>query len=192
MMTPLQPGDLAPDAALKKIDGTPVRLSDYWKQQPTLIVFLRHYGCIFCREHLYDLEKEYAALKASGVQVIAIGQGTPEQTGEFCAGRGFSFDVLSDSGSSTYAAYGLGNGTLNQLFGAAVWMRGVEAVFKGHFIGKLVGNGFQMPGVFAVGTDGRITAAHYFEHAGDIPDAVEMAQSASDVETKWVIDVFPK
>lgn len=36
-------GDAAPDAELQSETG-PVRLSDYWREQPTVLVFVRHFG----------------------------------------------------------------------------------------------------------------------------------------------------
>ena len=29
-----------------------IRLGSLWESRPAVIVFLRHYGCIFCREHI--------------------------------------------------------------------------------------------------------------------------------------------
>ena len=40
----LNVGDAAPDVTLADGSGTPVRLSDLWRERPLLLVFLRHYG----------------------------------------------------------------------------------------------------------------------------------------------------
>jgi hypothetical protein len=37
-------GALAPDAVVEGADGRPVRLSDFWRERPTVFVFLRHFG----------------------------------------------------------------------------------------------------------------------------------------------------
>lgn len=37
-------GARAPDAVVEGADGRPVRLSDFWRERPTLFVFLRHFG----------------------------------------------------------------------------------------------------------------------------------------------------
>ena len=37
-------GEPAPDAVFMGLDGSRVRLSDYWRQQPTILLFLRHFG----------------------------------------------------------------------------------------------------------------------------------------------------
>jgi peroxiredoxin len=40
----LQPGDLAPDLTLPDQDGQAHTLADFWRDQPTMLVFLRHFG----------------------------------------------------------------------------------------------------------------------------------------------------
>ena len=37
-------GEPAPDAAFLAADGRVVRLSDYWRARPTVLLFLRHFG----------------------------------------------------------------------------------------------------------------------------------------------------
>jgi hypothetical protein len=42
---PVQVGDPAPDLSLLDANGAPVDLSALWAAGPTLLLFLRHYGC---------------------------------------------------------------------------------------------------------------------------------------------------
>ncbi|MGH7893453.1 MAG: hypothetical protein ACREQL_02240 [Candidatus Binatia bacterium] len=37
-------GQPAPDAIFVAWDGSRVRLSDYWRRYPTILLFLRHFG----------------------------------------------------------------------------------------------------------------------------------------------------
>lgn len=41
---PVDVGDAAPDVTLRDEDGGNAHLSDYWQQQPTVMVFVRHFG----------------------------------------------------------------------------------------------------------------------------------------------------
>ena len=43
-MGQLSVGDTAPDLELLGPDEEPVRLSSWWERQPTVVVFLRHFG----------------------------------------------------------------------------------------------------------------------------------------------------
>lgn len=40
----LQSGDAAPDIILPDQDGRERALADFWRERPTLLVFLRHFG----------------------------------------------------------------------------------------------------------------------------------------------------
>jgi hypothetical protein len=37
-------GQPAPDAAFAARDGSVVRLSELWREKPTILLFLRHFG----------------------------------------------------------------------------------------------------------------------------------------------------
>jgi peroxiredoxin len=41
---PLQAGNPAPDVPLAEEQGRPVRMSDFWVYNPTVFVFIRHFG----------------------------------------------------------------------------------------------------------------------------------------------------
>lgn len=43
-LRPVDVGDAAPDVTLRDEDGGNAQLSDYWQHQPTVLVFVRHFG----------------------------------------------------------------------------------------------------------------------------------------------------
>jgi hypothetical protein len=82
---------------------------------------------------------------------------------------------ISDPDCILYRSFGLRRGTLSQLFGPRVWRRGFDAGIRaGHGIGRLVGDGFQMPGVFLV-FQGRVVRSFRHESAADRPNYVDIA-----------------
>ena len=148
---PLTLGASAPDGILADVNGNAVSLSHVWKQGTTAFVFLRHLGCVFCREQVAVLRRDYAKLQEANIDVACIAQGDAQ------TGKAFSlfFDLpfpllLCGDDISVYEAYGLARGTMGQLFGLRSWTRGIAAVLQGRPQGRLVGNGFQLGGVFVV------------------------------------------
>jgi len=161
-------GTKAADATLTDFDGRTVRLSDYWGTKPTLIVFLRHLGCIFCREQVALLRQRYADLRAAGVEVVCVAQGDHKTGKAFSILMDLPYPILMcGDDTAVFRAYGLGRGTLGQLFGLGSVVRGLQALFAGHRQGKLVGDGFQMPGMFLIDTEGVVRFVHRPRHAGD-------------------------
>jgi hypothetical protein len=144
--------------------------------QPLLIVFLRHFGCTFCREALADLAEARQRIESRGTRLVLVHMSSDEDAAAFFAGYGLA-DVtrVSDPDRELYRAFDLRRGTLRQLFGARVWWRGWRAgVRDGHGVGVLQGDGLQMPGAFLV-SRGRIVHACRHESAADRPDYCSLA-----------------
>jgi peroxiredoxin len=154
-------------------------VADLSRERPTLVVFLRHSGCTFCREAMSDLRRRRAAIESRGVGLVLVTMS--DDAGARRAAEQYGLGDLprvSDPDRYLYAAFELRRGTLLQLFGPRVFLRGVAATLRGHFVGPLDGDGFQMPGAFLV-QDGRIAAAHRHALASDRPDYEQLA-CASD------------
>jgi hypothetical protein len=135
---------------------------------PTLLVFLRHFGCIFCRELAKDLKTQVEA-KPNYPSVMFFYQGQPQEGAAFFDAIWPTARAVSDVPKVYYDAFGIDRGGLKQMFGPAVWACGVRAALKGNFIGWKTGDPWTMPGMFLVqGT--QIVWNHDFRHAGDHPD----------------------
>jgi hypothetical protein len=134
----------------------------------TLLVFLRHFGCIFCREMVGDLRR-ISRLTPDYPPILFFYQGTVEEGAAFMRKLWAEARAIADLPKRFYNAFGLERGGIGQMFGAQVWACGVRAASKGHFIGRPVGDPWTMPGLFLVEQD-TITWQHDFKHAGDHPD----------------------
>ncbi len=146
------------------------------EQSPLLTVFLRHSGCTFCREALADLAEQRSAIESTGVRILLVHMGDPQAFAQF-AGRYRLGDLpaVSDPERRLYAGLGLRRGRLSQLLGWGVWVRGAGAFFSGHGVGKLEGDGLQMPGVFLLNR-GQVVRSHPYVTAADRPDYTALAR----------------
>ncbi len=141
----------------------------------TLLVFLRHFGCCFCREMVKDIRIASEAADGPGGErrypkVVFVHMASPEQGGEFFGSYWPASPAISDPDKRLYDAFGLGRGSFGQMFKPAVWACGVRALRKGHGVGRPVGDPWEMPGLFLLEPDGSIVWSHDFRHAGDHPD----------------------
>ncbi|MDX2287047.1 MAG: SelL-related redox protein [Bacteroidia bacterium] len=146
------------------------------RQSPVLLVFLRHFGCTFCREALADLAARRAQLEASGVQLCLAHQSDRVRAGQVLARYGLAeVPHISDPERKLYEAFELRRGRVGQVLGWRSWLRGAMAgVLNGHGIGWLEGDGFQMPGAFLL-YQGQILRAFRHAHAADRPDYLALA-----------------
>lgn len=136
--------------------------------QPTLLVFVRHFGCIFCREMIADIGTAVQRNPAYP-PVLFFYQGTAEQGKEFFPKYWDKARAVADLPKHFYTAFGIENGSIGQLFGPEVWACGMRAAAKGHFVGTPVGDPMTMPGVLLVHRN-QILWRHHFRHVGDHPD----------------------
>ncbi|CAN5680950.1 hypothetical protein BH23CHL5_BH23CHL5_07920 [soil metagenome] len=169
-------GDMAPDATLLNTDGKIVNLSAVWSSfdGDTVLVFLRHFGCIFCRQHAKELSASAERIRLAGGQVVLIGMETPQEAAEFARNQDVPFPVLSDADRSAYRAYGLPEGSIGQLAGPKVVAASLRAVANGAGVGKAVGNRRQLPGTYIVDNAGVIRFAKPAAHAGDVATVLEI------------------
>ncbi len=154
-------------------------LAELSADHPLLIVFLRHAGCTFCREALSDLQKQRPRIEEHGAKIALVHLGSDAQAALFFQKYALE-DVprFSDPEKRIYAAFDLYRGSLWQLLGPTVWWRGAKAFFSGHGVGKLQGDGFQLPGTFVL-HQGKIVEAFRNKTAADRPDYADMAESCA-------------
>jgi len=148
-------------------------MSNRW---PTMIVFLRHFGCTFCREALQDLAACQEKIEVLGTRVLLVHMVDGKEAQKELEQFGLT-DIahISDPESILYKKFQLRRGTIRQVFGPKVWIRGVEAgLLKNNGLGKAKSDPFQMPGVFLL-KNGEVIRKYIHQSAADRPDYQRMA-----------------
>lgn len=98
----LNVGDKVPGFELKDQSGTGVKLDALLQNGPAAVVFYRSADwCPYCQKQLVDLQAGLAAIKAAGLQVVAISYDPVEVLERFAKQRNIQFPLLSDPGSAT-------------------------------------------------------------------------------------------
>jgi len=159
---------------MKTTDG--VYVKELSHEKTVLLVFLRHFGCTFCREALSDLSARIDQIRAYGSELVLVHMSDVETSAQYFKKYGLEgVAQVTDPNCLFYEAFGLTKGTARQLFGLHSWIRGFQAgVVDGHGVGtKQLGDGFQMPGVFVL-QDGRVTNKFIHKLAGDRPEYVDL------------------
>lgn len=165
-------GDPARDVLLHDARAHRTHLADLWVNTPRalVLVFLRQYGCPLCREQVAALREHTAAFAAEGISVAAIGQGTPQDARRFQEQLDLPFPLLSDADRSAYAAYGLMDGTVEQIYSPTPGLKLASAMLHGHLPHRTIGSIRQLPGTFVIDRNGMIRIAHPGLHAADVPE----------------------
>jgi hypothetical protein len=146
-------------------------LLEVTRSAPTLVIFLRHAGCIFCSETAARIAEQ---LEASDRETPVVAVHMDEDDGAIARmlerhGLGRALRVADPEGE-LYRAVELRRGSLGQLFGLRVFLAGMRAYLKGHRVSGLRGDGLRMPGLFLISGE-TILSAQRPKHAGGELDA---------------------
>ncbi len=146
-------------------------------QQPVLVVFLRHFGCVFCKEAMTELGKIRGQIASQQTRLVLVHMADQATAEAFFTQYGLNdVDHISDPETRIYQQFGLLKGELSQMMGLKVWLRTAQqGVLKGHGLSThLIGDGFQMPGVFLL-YEGRIRDKFIHHTIADRPDYLKLA-----------------
>jgi len=153
-----------------------ISLKELGDHQKVMLVFLRHFGCTFCREAMADLNERRPEIEATNTTIVLVHQVNDEHAEQIMKVYGLDkLHRISDPKQELYHAFQLHRARWNQVFGLRVWIRGfIAGILNGHLVGPEQGDGWQMPGVFII-HKGKILNKFTHEYASDRPDYVELA-----------------
>lgn len=144
-----------------------------------MLVFLRHFGCTFCRETMQELAEKKYQIEAKGLELVIVHMVSSDVANEIFK----VYDLegvrhIADPHQFLYRKFGLGKATFKSFFGVRNWYRAfVAGIVKGHLIGKPAGDPFQMPGAFVFHKNEILNKFDY-DYVSDIPDFNDMADVA--------------
>jgi peroxiredoxin len=167
--TKLATGDLIPSCKFMDAEGHDIQIPD-----PTRLVhlqFRRFAGCLFCNIHLRSFETRHDEIAAAEIREVVVFRSTSERAQHHC---GSPYTVILDPTGELYRAFGVEFGT-SAVFGPhtilialknfvpGLLQRRIGLPPSGQRTEALLG----IPADFLVGTDGRLVACEYGNHAND-------------------------
>lgn len=148
------------------------------QEGPVLVMFIRHAGCVFCREALADLSKERNTFESQGVTLAVVHMSSPEEAAELFARYDLDdIHQFSDPTCQLYRSFGLARGSITQLLGPKIWWRGFLAWIRGNGFSSIQGDGFQLGGAFLL-NNGQIAESQLAANAAERLDLAQMACAA--------------
>jgi peroxiredoxin len=149
-------------------DGSTVRLADQWAERATVVVWLRHFGCIFCREQVAEMRAARADFEALDAGIVFVGNGTARAAMWFQKRFAPDATVLTDPDLVSYRAIGARSGVLSTL-GPQAWGAGVRAFRAGARQSVTRGHPYQQGGLVVMGPGNVVIYRHISSAAGDHP-----------------------
>jgi hypothetical protein len=125
-----------------------------------------------------EIRKKRSDIAATGTQLAFVHMANEEQAQKFFSKFALNGDPrVGDPRQKLYKTFSLHRGTLGQLFGLKVWKREFrDRIMLTYGLGKVIGDSFQLPGVFLV-HHSEILKAFRHESVADEVDYVAMARN---------------
>ncbi|MBK8723081.1 MAG: redoxin domain-containing protein [Saprospiraceae bacterium] len=146
-----------------------------------MLVFLRHFGCFFCRETLDELSKFFEELSKNNTQLIFVHMSENQVAEQYFVKYGLNdIQHVSDKECYYYNMFKLGKATTKQLLNLQSFIRGFDSAFikgrGGALPNEKTGDEYQMPGIFII-DNGLITNQFIHKTPSDKPDYNNLIKS---------------
>ncbi|SFS20794.1 AhpC/TSA family protein [Granulicella pectinivorans] len=146
-------------------------------QSPVLLIFLRHFGCSFCRQAISDVANLRDELSRRNVRPVFVHLGTPERARPF-----FDYyhlpnvERISDPAAILYRTppFGLRRQHWStHFFIPKVIQSWLTGSIKKYGIGSLQDDANQMPGIFFL-KDGKVARTFLYKTIADQPPYLKL------------------
>lgn len=151
----------APELTVTLSNGEQKKLADLYKDAPLALVFVRHFGCVFCRDHMRKLSP------LLGLNIAFVTMGTPEEAAEVKGFMKSPHTFICDPNREIYRAFQVKEGTFGQVFNIHTFRKGMAALFRGNGAAKPTSNPWQLGGAFVINQKGEIVFAQPARDAAD-------------------------
>ncbi|MBX3097778.1 MAG: redoxin domain-containing protein [Fimbriimonadaceae bacterium] len=162
-----------PETTVVFSSGDRTTFEDLIASGPLALIFLRHLNCPFCADQVERL-RDHADLHA-----IFVGMVDRLDADAFMRKLRSQHRMICDPEAKLYNAFGLSRGTIGQLIGPRVVVKGVAQMAKGRFPNVPKGDARQMPGVFVINQRGVVVLEHRCRDAADNVDASVIREALS-------------
>jgi peroxiredoxin len=146
-------------------------------QSPALVIFLRSFGCTFCREAMNDVSKLQQEIRAAGAGIVFVHGATAAEAAPWFSKYGLSdVTVISDPERAHYRAFALGRTRAADMVAPKVLVRGAQSAMAHGFGSQTYDMMRQLPGVFVV-QSGEVLAEYRHRSPADRPDYLALVRS---------------
>ena len=184
--------EVAAHAKIIDMDGQEHDLMETWARRPAVLAFVRHFGCLLCREQVVQLRREVDTIHAHGAELVVIGNGNRHFASAFREDLQLDTPLYVDTARASYRALGMKRGIARTLGSWRTWignLRGLQDGFRQKRVRIILswwsrsvpalipgtqGDAWQLGGVFVVLPDGRVPYRYLSSVAGDHPPPTEV------------------
>ena len=153
-----------PDFGVLRHDGVHTTLYSLAEERPVALVFLRHLGCIFCREQVGTLRDALG-----DENVVFVTMSAPALTDKFRRLLHTPHTFVCDPDRRLYEAFHVERGSPRDYFSLDVVRRTLEAYRKGYRNSLTFDDQLQNGGTYVIDRGGNVLASFPSDDLSDMP-----------------------
>ncbi len=170
MKVRLMAGAKAPDFVFDSPWEKSLRFYEAAGKGRSILFFLRYVGCPICQMKISEIIHDWELFKQKGCSVFVALQSEPELIKRQLYGEEMSFKIICDPGGKIFSLYGVKPGSIFGYITPSVIATAIRAGKQGFKHGKKEGAELQLPAVFIMDGDKKITYSYYGRNIADLPD----------------------
>ena len=156
--------------------GAAVSFKGLWAERTVVLAFVRHLGCIFCRQQVAGLSKRVPEIERRGGTLVVVAPSKSEHIAGFRESTGYKGALLVDPTLRAFKTAGLVRGRGSTYHPLAV-LKGVWAMAQGFRQVGRQGDIVQQGGTFVLGPGDRVRYEWRYRYAGHHPDLDEVVEA---------------
>jgi peroxiredoxin len=153
--------------------GTATSLGRLWAKRPVVLAFVRHLGCIFCRQQVAGLTKRVPEIERRGGTLVVVAPSKAEHVAGFRESTGYKGALFVDPTLRAFRTAGLVRGR-GSTYHPLAMLRGIGALVRGFRQVGRQGDIVQQGGTFVLGPGDRVHYEWRDRYAGHHPDLDEV------------------
>ena len=168
------------DIVVFDLDGHGVPLRQLWSDRTAVLLFVRHFGCLFCRQQVAEMRPYAERIRTVGAELTIIGHGSVEEARAFRQELALDVPLLTDPSRQAYRVLGLPR-SRSSVFNLRSLRHSLAARRRGFRQTRVAGDAFQQGGLIIVATGGVEVYRFISRSAGEhpSPDVVMRALAGS-------------
>ena len=156
--------------------GSATSLGSLWTERPVVLAFVRHLGCIFCRQQVAGLSRRLPEIEQRGSTLAVVAPSKTEHIAGFRESTGYKGALFVDPTLRAFKTAGLVRGRASTYHPLAV-LRGIGAMAQGFRQVGRHGDIVQQGGTFVLGAGNRVRYEWRDRYAGHHPDLDDVIEA---------------
>jgi hypothetical protein len=153
---------MEPQTAVELEDGSTATLAELHHGEPIFLIFLRHFGCVFCRYQVAQLRND------PDLPVYFVCMETAAEARRFKSKMKSPHRFISDPSRRLYSAFGLKRAGFRQIVSLKAAKIAFRAVLNGQFQGRPTTDSQQLSGAVLLNSRREAVWTSLADDASDI------------------------